>query len=155
MVSHNRIISQICLAKRVKNWFLQAKYNRCFVCPAERRRHTASFRPVCYFRCNSVGMATAAAAQRYRPPAFRRSEQSQRLQSQPMKRVCLFGGVVLRLSGVVTEPPWRLASQTPGQVIHTSANVIVLTSIYGAGSAPWYTKNMNQSGFMNQILKYL
>lgn len=41
---------------------------------------------------------------------------------------CVFGRLVLRLSGAVTEAPWRLARQPSGQVIHTDANVIALTT---------------------------
>lgn len=37
-------------------------------------------------------------------------------------------GTVLRLSAVVTEAPWRFAIQPSGRVIHTGANVIVLTT---------------------------
>lgn len=43
-------------------------------------------------------------------------------------RECVFGGAVLQLSGVVTEAPWRLASEPSGRVIHTDANVIALTT---------------------------
>lgn len=39
-----------------------------------------------------------------------------------------FGGVVLRLSGAVTEAPWRLARKPSGPAIHTATNVIALTA---------------------------
>lgn len=43
--------------------------------------------------------------------------------------VCVLGaGVVLRLSSVVTEAPWRHAIQPSGQVIHTGANIVALTT---------------------------
>lgn len=43
-------------------------------------------------------------------------------------RVCVWGGGVLQLCGVVMEAPWRFASQPSGQMIHTGANVTALTT---------------------------
>lgn len=57
----------------------------------------------------------------------RKAETRERVVSDCM-RVCVFGGIVLWPSGVVTEVPWRLSSEASRQVIHTGANAIMPTT---------------------------
>ena len=131
---------------QVKKWILWCD---ALLCVWMDEAHSVSW-SVCYFRCASVGMATAAAAPAVPSSCLQAARAEPRLASaEPAEApetggrgggvggagrwdMCVllykwkwgflglgWGVLVLRLSGVVTEAPWRLARQPSGQVTHT------------------------------------
>lgn len=85
---------------------------------------TASFKPVFYFWCTTVGTATAAAAQPYQP-----ADQWREDMDEPgvllNERVCrhVLGGVVIRPSGVITETsPAGLGAERFSQALMSIIN---------------------------------